>query len=161
MHLLPAIRWFFKVLSEGEPVAAHALAAAPPPIPTVSKEPAIQLLAILQKEGRLVDFLKEDITRISDAEIGAAVRDIHRNSRAALEKFAVLRPVMTEAEGAAAIIAKGYDPSAIDLVGAVSGAGPWRGTVAHRGWYVEELKLPTVAAGADPKVLAPAQVEVR
>src|SRR5207253_6846543 len=36
---------------------------------------AVQLLAILQREGRLLDFLQEDVDGYADAQIGAAVRD--------------------------------------------------------------------------------------
>jgi len=164
MHPILALRAFFRVLFEGEPapVAAPAAPAAPPPPPPkVSTEPAVQLLAILQKEGRLIDFLREDISSYKDAEIGAAVRDIHRGCRAALDRHVVLRPVVKSAEGQSIEVPAGFDPSAIALQGNVSGSGPFRGTVAHPGWYVEELKLPTVPPSADPRVAAPAQVEVR
>lgn len=184
MSLGLAIKWFFKILSQGEAAfreapgvaaatpAAEGAAAAQAPAPVVappaapkpafqaSTEPAIQMLALLQKEGRLLDFLMEDVSGFSDAEIGAAVRDIHRGCRKALEAQCRLRRVVPEEEGAAITVPAGFDPSAIALEGAVSGAPPFRGAVLHRGWYVEEIKLPTVPAAADPRVVAPAQVEV-
>jgi hypothetical protein len=167
MHPILALRAFFRVLFQGDtpqPVAPP-VAAAPPPAPAPvfvqSTDPAVQLLALLQKEGRLIDFLREDIASYKDAEIGAAVRDIHRGCRAVLERQVKLRPMVPEKEGQAIRVPAGFDPSQIALQGNVSGAGPFSGTVAHPGWYVEELKLPTVPPSADPKVVAPAQVEVR
>ncbi|MBI1290794.1 DUF2760 domain-containing protein [bacterium] len=168
MHPILALRAFFRVLFQGEPPVSMPVAPAPavaPPAPAPafahSTEPAIQLLALLQKEGRLMDFLREDIGSYKDAEIGAAVRDIHRGCRSVLERHATLRAVVTQKEGQSIDVPAGFDPSQIALQGNVSGAGPFRGTVAHPGWYVEALKLPTVPPGADPKVVAPAQVEVR
>jgi hypothetical protein len=145
------------------------LPSAPPPVPSqppaptfaASSEPAVQLLALLQKEGRLVDFLREDIAAYQDAEIGAAVRNIHRGCRAVLDQHCVLRPVVAEKEGQKINVPAGFDPSAISLQGNVVGSGPFSGTVAHPGWYAEAVKLPTVPPAADPKVIAPAQVEVR
>ncbi|MDX2175676.1 MAG: DUF2760 domain-containing protein [Candidatus Sumerlaeia bacterium] len=154
MHLAAAFKWFFKILREGEP-------APPAPVFASSSEPAIQLLGLLQKEGRLVDFLMEDMSGFSDAEIGAAARDIHGKCRNLLKERAALEPVVPQAEGAPIEVPAGFDASAILLSGNVSGAGPFKGTVNHRGWRVARLDLPTVPHGADPKVAAPAEVEVR
>lgn len=181
MRLFTAISWFFKILTQGEaalqqaaPTTAPADATAtsdqpapeaqPPrdkPLFHTSTEPAVQLLGLLQREGRLIDFLQEEITGYQDAEIGAAVRDIHRGCRKVLHTHFKLRRVLSDAEGSTVTVPEGYDPSSIELQGNVTGKGPFRGTLAHPGWYVEEVKLPTVAPGADARVAAPAQVEVR
>lgn len=179
MSLGAAIRWFFKVLREGEPQlsapapppAASSPAAPAAPIPgvvappqaatfTPSTEPAVQVLALLQKEGRLIDFLREDIASFSDAEIGQAVRDIHRGCRKVLDERITLEPVLKESEGATLTIAPGFDASTVTLTGNVSGAGPWRGTVRHRGWRVAAISLPTIPPKADARIAAPAEVEV-
>lgn len=173
MHLGLAFSWFFKILSQGESAFAEAPVKPPPPVAApaapapvakpifvASPAPAVQMLGLLQKEGRLIDFLQEDVSGFSDDEIGAAVRDIHRQCRATLQKVAKLRRVMPGAEGAAVTVPAGFDPSAIELQGNVTGSAPFRGKLVHGGWYVEELKLPTAPESADPMVVQPAQVEV-
>ncbi len=166
MRLFTAFTWFFKILAKGDAAFAEAPVAAaapeaPKPVFAKSSNPAVQLLSLLQKEGRLVDFLHEDIAAFSDAEIGAAVRPIHAGSRRALLAAVPLSRVATEAEGSPITLPAGFDPSCFELQGNVSGAAPYRGTLVHGGWIAGQLKLPTVPAGADPTVVAPAQVEVR
>ena len=41
----------------------------------------IHLFAVLQREGRLLDFLQEDLSLYEDGQIGAAVRSIHENCK--------------------------------------------------------------------------------
>lgn len=166
MRLFTAIKWFFKILGKGDAAFAEAPAVegsapAEKPTFTTSRAPAVQVLAQFQQHGRLLDFLNEDLSGFSDEEVGAAARDIHRGCQEALKKNFALRRVVPEAEGASITVPEGFDPSAIDLQGNVAGAAPYKGTVIHGGWYVEEIKLPTVAEGADPNVAAPAQVEVK
>lgn len=158
MSLSAAFKWFFKVLREGEPPVASA--APPPPVFTASTEPAVQALALLQKEGRLVDFLMEDITGYSDAEVGAAVRDIHRGCRKVLLERMKPEAVLGEGEGSAYAVPVGFDASRIAVTGTITGQPPYRGTVRHRGWRIPTVNLPTVPAGADASVVAPAEVEV-
>ena len=121
---------------------------------------AIQLLAILQRDGRLVDFLLEPIDGYSDAQIGAAVRDIHKGCRKTLEEYLRIEPVRAEHEESAIEVPAGFDPSAIRLVGNVAGQPPFRGTLRHRGWRTREVKLPAMPTAADPSVIAPAEVEI-
>ena len=159
MSLSAAFKWFFKVLREGEPVAA-APAPAAPPVFTPSSEPAIQLLALLQKEGRLVDFLMEDVASFSDAEIGAAARDVHRGCARLLRDRVKLERIMQEAEGSTVTVAAGFDASRVQLLGNVVGQPPFKGELRHRGWRAGSIELPTVPPGADAHVVAPAEVEV-
>lgn len=158
MSLSAAFKWFFKVLKEGEP--AVAATAPPPPAFTASTEPAVQVLALFQKEGRLVDFLMEDVSGYSDAEVGAAVRDIHRGCRRVLLERMKPEAVLAESEGSAYAVPAGFDASSVAVTGNVTGQPPYRGTVRHRGWRVPAVNLPTVPAGADAAVVAPAEVEV-
>jgi hypothetical protein len=128
--------------------------------PSDDLAPALRLLAVLQREGRLLDFLLEPIDAYSDAQIGAAVREIHRKCREALEKMMVLEKVLPKEEGEEVTVEAGFDPSAIRLSGAVSGQPPFRGTVKHPGWRVRELRLPATPEGQDLRVVMPAEVEV-
>jgi hypothetical protein len=133
---------------------------APPPAPPKPSGEPLRLLALLQREGRLLDFLMEDVQAASDAQIGAAVREIHRNCRKALQEHLVLEPVMKEAEGAKVTVPVGFDPSAIRLTGNVTGKPPFAGTLQHHGWRVKELKLAAPPAGQDAFVVQPAEVEL-
>jgi len=130
--------------------------AAEPP----STEPALQLLALLQREGRLVDFLEQDITSFSDADVGAAARVVHEGCRKALRGHVKLSPIRAEEEGTSITLAAGYSPAEVKLSGNVHGSAPYKGVLQHRGWRAAELVLPTPVKGHDPSVIAPAEVEL-
>jgi hypothetical protein len=121
---------------------------------------AVQLLAILQREGRLLDFLQEEVDGYSDAQIGAAVRDIHRGCKKALAEHMPLEPVLREKENAQVRVDPGFDPSRIRLVGNVVGEPPFTGALRHHGWRIAKVTLPSPARGTDPSVVAPAEVEL-
>lgn len=121
---------------------------------------ALQLLALLQREGRLVDFLEQDIASFSDADIGAAARMVHEGCRRALHSHAKLVPVRSEDEGTKVTLEAGYNPAEVKLIGNVSGSAPYRGVLRHRGWRADELSLPTPIAGHDASIIAPAEVEL-
>jgi hypothetical protein len=120
----------------------------------------LQLLALLQREGRLLDFLLEDIHNYSDADVGAAVRSIHQKCQAAIQEHLVLQPVVAQSEQSTIEVPSGFDPSAIRLTGNVAGQPPFRGTVQHHGWRVKEIKLSPPPEGQDEFVLMPAEVEL-
>src|SRR5262245_5919116 len=61
--------------------------------PALARSDALTLLATLQREARLIDFLMEDLASYDDAQIGAAVRDVHRDCAAVLERIFALRPL--------------------------------------------------------------------
>ncbi len=142
---------------------AQKLLVAPPvqelPPPKPSGAP-LRLLALLQREGRLLDFLLEEIQAYPDAQIGAAVRDIHRQCQAALREHLELEPVLPQSEGASVEVTAGFDPSAIRLTGNVTGQPPFRGTLQHHGWRVRALKLAPPPEGQDEFILMPAEVEL-
>jgi len=136
-----------------------------PPAPTETGPPKpsgepLRLLALLQRDGRLLDFLLEDIQAYADAQIGAAVRDIHRQCQAALKEHLVLEPVVAKSEGDTVEVPPGFDPSAIRLTGNVTGQPPFRGTLQHHGWRAKEIKLAPRPEGQDQLVLMPAEVEL-
>lgn len=133
---------------------------APQPAPP-SPQPAVQMLAILQREGRLVDFLKEDLHPYTDDQIGAAVRSIHQGCQAALQEHLELEPILAEAEGADVTVPPDFDPKAIRLTGNVSGDPPFKGTLRHHGWRVLRVDLPQVIAPQEKGwILTPAEVEI-
>jgi hypothetical protein len=159
-----ACRAFGRVLRDPEFAAkVQPLLAPPPPVPAVPPRPSgapLRLLALLQREGRLLDFLLEDIQSYPDAQVGAAVRDIHRQCQAALKEHLLLEPVLAQPEGATVEVPAGFDPSAVRLTGNVTGQPPFRGTLQHHGWRVKDLKLAPPPAGQDEFILMPAEVEL-
>jgi hypothetical protein len=123
-------------------------------------EAALQLLALLQREGRFVDFLEEDVAGYPDAQIGAAARVVHEKCRAAVREHFPLEPVRSEEEGARVKLEKGFDAARVRVVGNVVGDPPFEGTLAHRGWRVREVRLPKMTEGHDPAIVAAAEVEL-
>lgn len=127
---------------------------------TTDPTSALQLLALLQKEGRLVDFLEEEVAQYSDAEIGAAVRVVHEGCRKVLREHFTIEPVVPGSEGGHITLEPGFDARSIIPVGNLVGEPPFSGTLVHRGWRAAEVRLPRLAPGHDSRVLVPAEVEL-
>ena len=146
--------------AEAEP---EPLPEPPPPAPKLHEAPtdaALQLLALLQREGRLLDFLEEDVSGYSDAEIGAAARVVHDECRKALREHVTLARIRAEEEGSRVVLEKGFDAGEVRLVGHVVGEAPFTGTLAHAGWRVSRIELPKLSEGHDVRVVAQAEVEL-
>ncbi len=171
-----AFKSFFGILSSGEippdvargmaqppAVAAPPLTAAQEPQPVMAVESAdraVQMLAILQRDGRLIDFLTEDISPYPDAQIGAAVRNLHQSCKQTLERYVKLEPVIASEEGQPVTVREPIDPAEIKLIGNVTGRPPLSGLLRHRGWRVSAVNLPPLPGGAGRSVVAPAEVEI-
>lgn len=171
-RLVYAFRTFFSILDHscvpedvGAALGASATtAAAPDPAPSApaaaapQADRALQLLGLLQRDGRLLDFLMEEIAAYGDAQIGAAARDVHAGCRSVLTKYLSIVPVLAEGEGDTLEVDRTTDPSRLKVVGNLIGQPPHRGIVRHRGWEASRVELPPPPAGHS--VLAPAEVEV-
>jgi len=134
---------------------------SPPPAPvraTANIDAALQLLALLQRESRLVDFLQEDIAAYSDAEVGGAARLLHGGARKVLRDTFDLEAVRSEAEGSRLTLPTGFDASAVRVTGNVVGQPPFTGTLQHKGWRATAMRLPALTEGHDARVIAPAEV---
>lgn len=145
-----------KVVEEragGDP--AEAPAAATPP-----EAGGLRLLATLQEEARLLDFVREDITGYSDEQVGAAVRGIHAALRKSLDERLDIAPILPGEEGDEIEVPQNLPAGQLRLTGRVPGAPPFRGILRHAGWRASSVHLPQPVAGSDPAVLAPAEVEV-
>ena len=154
---------------EAKPEAKPEVKATPAPTPeppsaaerdAIRQRGAVQLLAVLQREGRLVDFLLENIDGYSDAQVGAAVRDIHRGCRKGLAEHVKIAPIRPEPDEALVKIPAGHDPSQVRLIGHVTGRPPFEGSLRHHGWQVTHSSLSDIPAGHDPTVICPAEVEI-
>jgi hypothetical protein len=121
---------------------------------------ALFILGLLQREGRLLDFLQEDIATFTDADIGAAARVVHTGCRKVIAQYLSVAPVVNEGEGAAVTVPQGFDATRFRLTGNVSGQGPWKGSLKHHGWEATKVELPPVPTSIDVKVIAPAEVEL-
>jgi hypothetical protein len=159
-----AARTFGRVLGDaGTAERVEAVLNPPPPEPPRPARPSpepLRLLTLLQREGRLLDFLLEDIAAASDEQIGAGVRELHRKAQAALKDHLVLEPVLPQNEGETVQVPPGFDPSAIRLTGNVTGQPPFRGTLQHHGWRVKDYTLAAPPEGQDPFVIQPAEVDL-
>ena len=145
------------------PAPAPQTAPAPTPAPTLKEatpDAALQLLGLLQRDARFVDFVEEDIKNYSDADIGAAARLVHEGCRATLREHFTIRPVRDEAEGSRVTLPEGFDASSIRLTGNVVGRAPFNGSISHRGWRVDEVRLPKLTDSHNANVIAPAEVEL-
>jgi hypothetical protein len=135
------------------PVAAAPLHAAP-------TESALQLLGLLQREARLIDFVMEDMSSYSDADVGAAARVVHDQCKKALTEHVKLERVRSEPEGDRVTVAAGFSASEVRLVGNVTGSAPFNGVLTHAGWRAASIELPQLSQGHDVRVIAAAEVEL-
>lgn len=156
----PAPARGFDTTTEESLPAMKIIEAAPAAPASADASTAMQLLGIMQREGRFIDFLQEDVGSFSDAQVGAAARVVHAGCKRALADYVVLEPVRREAEGAPVVLDRGFDAERTRLTGNVVGEPPFKGKLTHHGWQVATIKLPTLANGHDPKVIAPAEVEL-
>lgn len=133
---------------------------APPALKEASTDAALQLLALLQREARLIDFVGEDLSGYADAQIGAAARLVHDGCAKVLREHFSIVPVREEAEGGRVTLQAGFDAAAVRLTGNLVGQPPFTGSLRHRGWRVTEVRLPKLAERHDTHVVAPAEVEL-
>jgi hypothetical protein len=143
-----------------QPAVPEAPKAAPRPLKEASPDAALQLLGLLQRDARLIDFMTENLTGYSDADIGAAARVVHDGCRKVLTEHFTIEAVRAETEGSRITLNEGFDAAAIRLTGNVVGKPPFHGSVSHRGWRVTSVRLPKLADSHDAAVLAPAEVEL-
>lgn len=168
MRIITAFKAFFKALFNKEFAEKLALLLADREVvqETPSRVPslypgAVGVLALLQREGRLIDFLQEDLENVPDAQVGAVVKStVYKGCRKAVQEYLVLEPIRTEEEGIEITVEDGFDPGAIRLVGKVEGDPPFKGILRHKGWRLQKANLPQSAQDEDSDVICPAEVEL-
>lgn len=167
---------FFHILSSAEFAAGvdglqpgHAPAPTPAPAPAAvtavpfkeaTPDAALQLLGLLQREARLIDFTQENLSSYSDADIGGAARVVHEGCCKVLREHFTITPVRPELEGSRITLNDGFDARAVRLTGNVVGQAPFQGSLSHRGWRATETRLPKLTESHDVTVLAQAEVEL-
>ncbi len=173
-RIVLAFRSFFAILFSGKLPAdiaqdlgfsqRKAQPATTKPTPaTRSAQPsdgALQILGILQRDARLIDFLMEDISAYSDDQVGAAARSLHGQCHDSLNRYLRLAPVIDGVEGSFTKL-DSNDPATVKLLGNVPANGKAPGGVLrHRGWKAEKIDLPPLAPGSSSIVIAPAEIEI-
>jgi len=145
-------------------VEVEKIVQAPAPEPVVLKEStpdaALQLLGMLQKEARFIDFIKEDISAYNDADIGVAARVVHEGCNKAINEYFTLKTVRSDQEGSKITLPKGFDAAEVRLTGNVVGQAPFNGTLIHKGWKVTDIRLPKLTEGHNARIIAAAEVEL-
>jgi hypothetical protein len=157
-----------RVQDEGEQPAVDTPTTPVPPVAEpqtvivreTTPEAALQLLGLLQREARFVDFVQEDVAAYSDADIGAAARVVHEGCRKVLGEHFSIDPIRSEPEGSRITLPEGFDAAAVRLTGKVVGKPPFTGSLGHRGWRVTDTRLPKLAEGHYASVIAQAEVEL-
>ena len=158
----PALKPEIKIVEKI--VEVEKVVPGPAPEPVILKEAtpdaALQLLSLLQKEARFIDFIKENIAAYKDEEVGAAARVVHEGCNKAINEHFTLEPVREEQENSKITLPKGFDASSIRLTGNIVGKPPFTGTLIHKGWKISEIRLPKMTEGHNVNVVAPAEVEL-
>ena len=130
--------------------------------PKPAQSAAITLLATLQREARLIDFLKEDLSEYSDDQVGAAVREIQRESHSVLDRCFAIRPILNHVEGSSVNIPVDFDAARFRMTGNLTDGVPQNGILRHHGWEATKCELPEfIGSSSAAKTIAPAEVEVK
>jgi hypothetical protein len=170
MRLIEAFQAFWSVLTGKESSAPSVPPAVEPPsVPKPVEKPvkgdrfdegAVYALALLQREGRLVDFLQEEIDGFEDAQIGAAVRQIHAGCRSVIRDHFSIGPILDGAEDSPCEVPADFDPCEIRLTGNVPDRAPYRGSLTHKGWIAGKVSLPQRSGAVNVRVVQSAEVSI-
>lgn len=165
-----AVGTFFKIILDRRFAArVQDLRAAAPttaekpatsPLREAAPDAALQLLGLLQREARFIDFIQEDVAGYADAEVGAAARLVHEGSRKVLRENFTIHPIRDEAEGSRITLPEGFDAAMIRVTGNVVGQPPFHGSITHRGWQVVDTRLPKLSDSHEVRIIAAAEVEL-
>lgn len=144
-----------------KPALVESKPAVAPPTTTQSKptrrNEGLTLLSALQREARLLDLVCESLDQYNDAQIGAAARDVLRDTRKTLDRMFGLRHLVESPEGETVEIPSNPSPVRWRIVGKESGKS---GTLSHPGWQATKLDMPQWSGGTDDSmVIAAAEVE--
>lgn len=170
MRIVLAFQAFFSLLFTGKltPEFAARLGFVPrgatPTKPAAAPKPnasdgALQMLGILQRDGRILDFVLEDIAPYSDEQVGSAARGVHDQVKEALDRYFKFAPVIDGVEGTFTN-APAKDPAQVKFIGNIPAAPPAGGVLRHRGWQVTQVNFPALPVGVNLKIMAPAELEV-
>ena len=145
------------------PAVAPVAAQPPPPAANQAEAEVVAFLGLLQEKGRLVDFLMEDVAPYDDKQVGAAARVVHDGCREVLHEHFKVTPISEAEEGSRITVPAEYGADEYRLTGKISGEPPFTGTLLHKGWKTESVKLPRILKTSEKRLpsITPAQVELK
>ena len=145
------------------PSVAPVAAQPPPPAANQAEAEVVAFLGLLQEKGRLVDFLMEDVAPYDDKQVGAAARVVHDGCREVLHEHFKVTPISEAEEGSRITVPAEYGADEYRLTGKISGEPPFTGTLLHKGWKTESVKLPRMLKTSEKRLpsITPAQVELK
>jgi len=162
--IILAFKMFFLILTNGkigDEIEGLLKKEKVPEIEEKKKEnTAEQLLMILQREARFVDFLQENLDGFDDSQIGAVARTLHTKCKKTMENYVKIESIFKEEEGSTVTVGKGFDPSEIRLIGNIKGEPPFKGRLSHHGWKAVDISLPALPEGQKKGIIEPAEVEI-
>ncbi len=144
------------------PIGDASNTAAPKPSsPTKSKpsprSEALTLLSALQREARLLDLVCESLDQYSDAQIGAAARDVLRDTKKTLDRMFAISPLVDSQEGESIELPNVVSPVRWRVIGKESSTNA---VLSHRGWQATKIDMPQWSGNADDAlIIAAAEVE--
>jgi hypothetical protein len=150
-----------QLVQKEEPAPALVPIQPPPPTTNQAEAEIVAFFGLLQEKGRLVDFLMDDVTPYEDSEVGAAARVVHQGCRQVLQEYFKISAISEAQEGAKVTVPAGYSPDQYRLVGKLTGEPPFTGTLLHKGWKTEFVKLPRIVTTERLPAIAPAEVELK
>ena len=162
----PEVKIVEKIIEVEKVVTVEKIVEIPAatPEPVVLKEAtpdaALQLLSLLQKEARFLDFVKENVEVYNDADVGAAARVVHSGCVKVVDEYFSLESIRTEDEESKITVSEGFNAAEIRLTGNIVGKAPFTGTLVHKGWKVTNMRLPKLTQGHDAQIIAAAEVEL-
>lgn len=181
MRIGLAFRAFFKAMFDQQAAERMALAldedptpalthqpkpeqpeTAPKPKPAApAQNPAITLLATLQRDARLIDLIHEDLDQYQDAQVGAAARPCLKQCRQSLDRMLKIEKLFDAAENESVPVEADASPARVRWVGETTSTSG-SAKLVHPGWKATTADLPQWSGEAgDANVIAPAQVAAK
>ncbi|MCM2374142.1 DUF2760 domain-containing protein [Aporhodopirellula aestuarii] len=124
-----------------------------------AQNPAITLLATLQRDARLIDLIHEDLDQYQDAQVGAAARPCLKQCRQSLDRILKIEKLVDAKENETVTVPAGATAARYRWIGESSANGEATAKLVHPGWRAASVELPQWSGNEeDAQVIAPAQV---
>jgi hypothetical protein len=122
-----------------------------------SRSDALTLLAVMQKESRILDLIFDDLDGYSDEQIGGASRQVLRDLRDCLDSHVKIESLVDKQEGDVVQIPDAASPIRWKVIGDASAQS---GTLTHAGYVAKKVALPEwTGTEENASIIAPAEVD--
>ncbi len=154
-----------KNLTDAKPSSSETAKSAVKPTPapvtpqaSSNRSDALTLLSALQREARLLDLIQEPLGNYSDAQVGAAAREVLQDTSKVIQRMFALKPLSDADEGSRIELPPDASPARYKRIGKAETNSSV--TLVHPGWIATASNVPTWTGDAKDKfVLMPAEVE--